>query len=89
MNKVRYFDKCQLIIAIIGLSSMLISFVLFVVMTLTGTRVYDENGILTGITYNNVLQSIFAIFFLAQLTAMVWFIARSITYKMRVKEEDI
>ena len=89
MNKARYFDKCQLIIAIIGLSSMLISFVLFVVMTLTGTRVYDENGILTGITYNNVLQSIFAIFFLVQLIAMVWFIARSITYKMRVREEDI
>ena len=89
MNKARYFDKCQLIIAIIGLSSMLISFVLFVVMTLTGTRVYDENGILTGITYNNVLQSIFTIFFLVQLIAMVWFIARSITYKMRVKEEDI
>lgn len=89
MNKVRYFDKCQLIIAIIGLSSMLISFVLFVVMTLTGTRVYDENGILTGITYNNVLQSIFAIFFLVQLIVIVWFIARSITYKMRVKEEDI
>ena len=89
MNKTRYFDKCQLIIAIVGLSSMLISFVLFVVMTLTGTRVYDENGILTGITYNNVLQSIFTIFFLVQLIAMVWFIARSITYKMRVKEEDI
>ena len=89
MNKARYFDKCQLIIAIVGLSSMLISFVLFVVMTLTGTRVYDENGILTGITYNTVLQSIFTIFFLVQLIAMVWFIARSITYKMRVKEEDI
>ena len=89
MNKARYFDKCQLIIAIVGLSSMLISFVLFVVMTLTGTRVYDESGILTDITYNTVLQSIFTIFFLVQLIAMVWFIARSITYKKRVKEEDI
>ena len=89
MNKTRYFDKCQLIIAITGLSAMLVSFILYIIMVFTGTKIYDENGILTGITYNNVIQNIFAIFFLMQLIAMVWFIARSITYKMRVKEEDI
>ena len=89
MNSLKYFDKYQLLLAISAASGALISFVLFVVMVLTGTRIYDENGILTGITYNNVLQSIFTIFFLIQIIAIVWFIARTITYKMRVKEEDI
>ena len=89
MNKSRYFDKYQLIIAITALSSALVSFVLFVVMVLTGTRVYDESGALTGITYNNIIQTIFTVSFLIQLIALVWFIARTITYKMRLKEEDI
>ena len=89
MNSLKYFDKYQLLLAISAASGALISFVLFVVMVLTGTRIYDENGILTDITYNNVLQSIFTIFFLIQIIAIVWFIARTITYKMRVKEEDI
>ena len=89
MNSLKYFDKYQLLLAISAAGGALISFVLFVVMVLTGTRIYDENGILTGITYNNVLQSIFTIFFLIQIIAIVWFIARTITYKMRVKEEDI
>ena len=89
MNKARYFDKCQLLIGIVALASMLVATVLFFVMVFTGTRIYDENGILSGITYNEVLQKVFSMFFLAQLTAIVWFIARSITYKMRVKEEDI
>ena len=89
MNKSRYFDKYQLLLAIITAGGALVSFVLFIIMVLTGTRVYDENGALTGITYNNVLQTIFTMFFLTQLTALTWFIARTITYKMRVKEEDI
>ena len=89
MNSLKYFDKYQLLLAISAASGALISFVLFVLMVLTGTRIYDENGILTDITYNNVLQSIFTIFFLIQIIAIVWFIARTITYKMRVKEEDI
>ena len=89
MNSPKYFDKCQLLLAISAASGALISFVIFVVMVLTGTRIYDENGILTGITYNNVLQSIFTIFFLIQIIAIVWFIARTLTYKMRVREEDI
>ena len=89
MNKARYFDKYQLLIGIVVLASMLVATVLFFVMVFTGTRIYDENGILSGITYNEVLQKVFSMFFLAQLTAIVWFIARSITYKMRVKEEDI
>ena len=89
MNKMRFFDRYQLIIGITAVASAIISFILFIVMTLTGTRVYDENGILTGITFNTVLESIFSIFFLIQLTGIAWFIARAITYKMRVREEEL
>ena len=85
----KYFDKYQLLIGIVAIASMLVSFVLFIVMVLTGTRIYDENGALTGITYNNIIQVIFTIFFLLQLIAIIWFVARTLTYKMRVKEEDI
>ena len=88
MNKSRYFDKYQLLLGITTLISMFVATSLFVAMVLTGTRVYDESGALTGITYNNVLQTIFTMFFLTQLIALTWFIARSITYKMRVKEEE-
>ena len=89
MNKSKYFDKYQLLLAIVTIASMIISTVLFIVMVITGTRVYDESGALTGITYNNILQTIFTMFFLTQLIALVWFLARTITYKMRLKEEDI
>ena len=89
MNKMKYFDRYQLLIGIVAIASMFVSFVLFIVMVLTGTRVYDENGALTGITYNNIIQVIFTIFFLLQLIAIIWFVARTLTYKMRVKEEDI
>ena len=88
MNKTRFFDKYQLIIGITAIGSILISTVLFFVMVLTATRTYDENGVIIGITYNNVLQTIFTIFFLVQLIAIVWFLARAITYKLRIKEED-
>ena len=88
MNSLRFFDKYQFIIGITAISSILISTILFIVMVLTGTRVYDEEGVLTGLTYNNVLQTIFAVFFLIQLTAIVWFVARALTYKMRAKEEE-
>ena len=89
MNKMKYFDRYQLLIGIVAIASMLVSFVLFIVMVLTGTRIYDENGALTGITYNNIIQVVFTIFFLLQLIAIIWFVARTLTYKMRVKEEDI
>ena len=88
MNKPRFLDKCQLLIAIIGLASLLIAVILLIVMLFTATPTYDENHVLTDLTYNSVVQSIFAIFYLTHLTAVTWFIARSITYKLRIKEED-
>ena len=88
MNKLKLFDKCQLLIAIIGVSAMIISSILFIVMVLTGTIVRDESGAITEIVYNNVVQTIFSIFFLMQITSIIWFVTRIATYKMRVKEED-
>lgn len=89
MNKPRYFDKYQLMIAIIAVATTLISTILFIVMLFTSTITYDESGVMSGIIYNNTLQMIYSMFLLAQLTAIVWFIARTITYKMRIKEEDV
>ena len=88
MNNPKFFDKFQLIITITALGATLISSVLFFVMVLTGTRNFDEEGVLVSITYNEILQTFFIIFFLIQLTAIVWFVARAITYKMRIKEEE-
>ena len=88
MNKPRFFDKTQLLIAIIAVSATLLSLIFFIVMLFTATPTYDESGALTDLTYNNVIQTIFSIFFLIELIAIVWFIARSITYKLRIKEED-
>ena len=88
MNRSRYFDKYQLLLGITAIGAMIISTILFIIMVITGTKVYDESGALVGITYNNVIQTIFVIFFLIQLTALVWFITRTITYKLRIKEED-
>ena len=89
MNKSRYFDKYQLMIAIVAVAMAIISVILFIIMLLTSTITYDENGAISEIIYNNTLQMIYSIFFLGQLTALVWFIARTITYKMRIKEEDV
>ena len=89
MDKLKYFDRYQFIIGITAIASLIISIILFIVMVVTATPIYDENGALINLTYNNIIQTIFTIFFLLQSTAVVWFIARTITYKMRVKEEDI
>ena len=89
MNKLKYFDKYQLIIGIVAIASMIVATIVFIVMVVTGTPTYDESGALTGITYNNVLQTIFIMIFLIQSIAVVWFIFRTITYKLRVKEEDV
>ena len=88
MNRSKYFDKCQLILAITAVAATLISGVFFIIMLITATPIYDETGAIADITYNYNIQMICSIFFLTELTALTWFIARTITYKMRMKEED-
>ena len=89
MNRAKYFDKCQLILAIVAVAATLMSTIFFIVMLITATPSYDETGAISEITYNYNIQMIYSIFFLTQLTALTWFIARTITYKMRMKEEDV
>ena len=88
MNRLKYFDKYQLLITIIGLAMLLVAVVLFIVMLFTATPTYDESGHLTTIEYNFTIQTVLMIFYLLHITAVVWFLARSITYKLRIKEED-
>ena len=89
MNKTKFLDRYQLILAIVAIATTLISTVLFIIMLVTATPVRDETGALQEITYIYPLQMVYSIFFLLQLTAITWFIARSITYKMRLKEKDV
>ena len=88
MNKLKFFDRFQLLICIIGIAAFGLSIAIFVPMLLTGTIIYDENGIMQSIEYNFVLQTIYSIFSFINILAIVWFIIRALTYKMRIKEED-
>ena len=88
MNRLKYFDKTQCIIGILAIATTIIAIILFIIMMVTGTPYYDESGVLAGIKYNNVLQIIFSMFLIIELGAMLWFLARTITYKMRAQEEE-
>ena len=88
MNRLKYFDRYQLIITIVGLLTAALSIIVFVTMLFTATIVYDENGVFSDLIYNNTLVTIYACLTLAQLTTLVWFGARTITFRMRRKEED-
>ena len=88
MNKSKIFDRYQILITIIGLSALLVAVIMFVVMLFTATPIYDENHILTDLKYNYVIQMVFTIFYLGHLIALLWFVTRLLTYKLRMKEED-
>ena len=88
MDKLRFFDRPQLTIAIVGVSSLMLSSILYIVMLFTAQVTYLENGDIDTLTYNPILFSIFGIFTLLHLLALVWFIIRAITYKKRAKEYD-
>ena len=88
MNKMKFFDRAQLLICIIGVSAFATSIIVFIPMFLTGTIIYDEEGVMKTIEYNVVLQTLYSVFTFINVGAIVWFIARAATYKIRVKEED-
>ena len=88
MNKMKFFDRTQLLISIIGIAAFAISIAIFVPMFLTAKITYNESGAMESIEYNLVLQSIYSIFALTNVLALVWFVIRALTYKMRVKEDD-
>ena len=88
MNRTKYLDRYQLLIAIIGLSTLLIAVALYVVMIFTATVTYNESGAIDTITYIAPLQIVQACFVLIHMAAAAWFIIRSITYRARINEED-
>jgi len=89
MNNKRLFDRPQLIIGIIGISAFFVATILYVVMLITANVTYLDNGEIDTLTYNPTLFSIRSIFSCIYLLALVWFVIRLITFKMRNKEEDL
>ena len=89
MNRLRYFDRYQYLIVIVAIASLAVSMIFLVVMLFTATPVYaEETGELIDLKYNSIIQIIYSSIVLIHLTASAWFIARTITYKMRCKEEE-
>ena len=88
MNKLKFFDRYQLIIAIVALSAFVLFLILYTIAFLTATATYKEPGVIDEIHYNPVLLGLFSSFFFVHLLAVIWFIIRAITFKMREKEYD-
>lgn len=88
MKELKFFDRYQLIIAIIGIGAFVTGLIIFVPMFLTATLEYDEIREMDIVVYNPILQAIYSVFMFINFLALVWFIVRAITFKMRKKEYD-
>ncbi len=88
MKELKFFDRYQLIITIIGIAALMIGLTIFVPMFLTATIEYDEVKEMDVVVYNTVLQSLYSVFMFINFTCLVWFIVRALTFKMRKKEYD-
>lgn len=89
MKELKFFDRFQLIIAIVGVGAFLTAMIIFVPMFLTSTVQYDEEGVVKTIVYNQYLQVPYSVFMLAHFGALVWFAIRALTFKKRKKEYDL
>ena len=88
MKELKFFDRYQLIITIIGIAALMVGLTIFVPMFLTATIEYDEVKEMDVVVYNAVLQSLYSVFMFINFTCLVWFIVRALTFKMRKKEYD-
>ena len=88
MKELKFFDRYQLIITIVGIAALMIGLTIFVPMFLTATIEYDEVKEMDVVVYNTVLQSLYSVFMFINFTCLVWFIVRAVTFKMRKKEYD-
>ena len=88
MKELKFFDRYQLIITIVGIAALMIGLTIFVPMFLTATIEYDEVKEMDVVVYNTVLQSLYSVFMFINFTCLVWFIVRAATFKMRKKEYD-
>ena len=89
MKELKFFDRFQLIIAIVGVGAFLTAMIIFVPMFLTSTVQYDEEGVVKTIVYNQYLQVPYSVFMLTHFGALVWFAIRALTFKKRKKEYDL
>jgi uncharacterized BrkB/YihY/UPF0761 family membrane protein len=88
MKELKFFDRYQLIITIVGIAALMIGLTIFVPMFLTATIEYDEVKEMDVVVYNAVLQSLYSVFMFINFVCLVWFIVRALTFKMRKKEYD-
>ena len=88
MKELKFFDRYQLIITIVGIAALMIGLTIFVPMFLTATIEYDEVKEMDVVVYNTVLQSLYSVFMFINFVCLVWFIVRAATFKMRKKEYD-
>ena len=88
MKELKFFDRYQLIITIVGIAALAIGLTIFVPMFLTATIEYDAVKEMDVVVYNAVLQSLYSVFMFINFVCLVWFIVRALTFKMRKKEYD-
>ena len=88
MKELKFFDRYQLIITIVGIAALMIGLTIFVPMFLTATIEYDEVKEMDVVVYNPILQALYSVFMFANFVCLVWFIVRALTFKMRKKEYD-
>ena len=88
MNNTKFFDKPQLLIAIIGILTFFASFVLFLIISNQQIVYQNESGE-TYVAHNGVLYSLLYVFVFAHLLMLIWFVIRAITYRLRTKEKDV
>ena len=82
----KYFDKWQKFIVIGAGVSLFLMIVFYMAMVATSTPVLNDVGDVVDIEVDLRLQLFYSTFFFMQLAFGAWFIARSITYRMRKKE---
>ena len=88
MKELKFFDRYQLIITIIGIAALMVGLTIFVPMFLTATIEYDAVKEMDVVVYNPILQALYSVFMFTNFTCLVWFIVRALTFKMRKKEYD-
>ena len=88
MKELKFFDRYQLIITIVGIAALMIGLTIFVPMFLTATIEYDAVKEMDVVVYNPILQALYSVFMIINFVCLVWFIVRALTFKMRKKEYD-
>ena len=82
----KYFDKWQKFIVIGAGVSLFMMIVFYVAMVSNAKPVLNDVGEIVDLKVDMRLQLFYSTFFFMQLAFGAWFIARSITYRMRKKE---